>query len=70
MPWAAFAYSASEPILPECPARGLTGRAAFGALQPVADHAAYGRRCPVRNLRGRRGNWLSWVALRPRVAKD
>jgi len=24
----------------------MTGRAAFGALQPVTDDAAYGRRCP------------------------
>src|SRR6516225_2503132 len=37
----------------------------YGALQPVADDAAYGRRCPLRDLRGRLGNWLDWVALRP-----
>jgi hypothetical protein len=26
-----------------------------------------GRNCPSRDLRGRLGNWLSWVALRPGV---
>jgi hypothetical protein len=29
-----------------------TEMAAYGALRPVADHAAYGRRCPTADLRG------------------
>jgi len=28
------------------PFRKAAGRSAIGALQPVAEHAAYGRRCP------------------------
>src|SRR5215470_13971674 len=36
-----------------------------GALQSVADHAAYGRRCPLRDLPGGLRDRLSWVVSGP-----
>ena len=35
--------------------------AGFGALQPVADDAAYERRCPIPAVRNIRPDRLSWV---------
>jgi len=47
------------------PFRKAAGRSAIGALQPVAEHAAYGRRCPeaaVPRPRAKKGGTRSIVA--------
>jgi hypothetical protein len=44
--------------------QGEKGMAAFGALQPVADDAAYGRICPISDLRADGFERLSKVEIR------
>jgi hypothetical protein len=56
-------YSASNHSVPGF--QGTVGEGPeIGALQPVADDTAYGRRCPLRDLGGGIRNRLSWVASR------
>jgi hypothetical protein len=45
------------------------GTSAIHSARAVLVAPGNDRKAAIRDLRGRLGNWLSWVALRPRVVK-